>query len=168
MKTINEMISNYHKEFVGLPGYRPIVRNNQENDAFELVVLKILYGKYLPEFTKSNVSEFCKYIIAPPDNGIDIFYQHEDGDDYSFDIIQVKNAELNESELRTAILGMQRTIEDYCKNPASINSDSCRDIFSFSRLHLLLVYCLIDTVHQALKTRVILQRLKIGIRQLCP
>lgn len=134
MKTINEMISNYYKEFVGLPGYRPIVRNNQENDAFELVVLKILYGKYLPEFTKSNVSEFCKYIIAPPDNGIDIFYQHEDGDDYSFDIIQVKNAELNENELRTAILGMQRTVEDYCKNPASINSDSCRDILSNSNL----------------------------------
>ena len=67
-------------------------------------------------------------------NGIDIFYQHEDGDDYSFDIIQVKNAELNEAELRTAILGMQRTIEDYCKNPASINSDSCRDILSNSNL----------------------------------
>lgn len=134
MKTIDELVSEYYKEFVGLPGYQPIVRNNQENDAFELVVLKILYGKNLPEFSKSNVSEFCKYIIAPPDNGIDIFYQHEDGDDSAFDIIQVKNSELDENELRNAILGMQRTIDDYCKNPMSINSESCREILSNSNL----------------------------------
>ncbi|MBR6694181.1 MAG: AIPR family protein [Clostridia bacterium] len=134
MKSINELISSYYTEFVGLPGYRPIVRNNQENDAFELVVLKILYGKFLPEFTKANISEFCKYIVAPPDNGIDIFFQHEDGDDCSFDVIQVKNSALDENELRNAILGMQRTIDDYCKNPLTVNSDSCREILSNSNL----------------------------------
>ncbi len=134
MKSINELIDQYYQDFVGLPGYRPIIRNNQQNDAFELVVLKILYGKHLPEFTRTNIGEFCKYIIAPPDNGIDIFYQHENGDDYSFDVIQVKNTALDENELRNAILGMQRTIEDYCKNATSINSESCRDILSNSNL----------------------------------
>jgi hypothetical protein len=116
MKTIKELINAYYEEFHGLPSYRPIVRNNQINDAFELVVLKILFGKNLPDFNRHNVTEFCKYIIAPPDNGIDIFYQHENGDDYAFDVIQVKNTSLDEAELRTAVLGMQRTIDDYCKN----------------------------------------------------
>lgn len=134
MKSINELISSYYEEFKGLPGYRPIVRNNQENDAFELVVLKILYGKFLPEFCKSNISEFCKYVVAPPDNGIDIFYQHEDGDECSFDIIQVKNISLDENQLRHAIVDMQRTIEDYCKNPSSVNSESCREVLSNSNL----------------------------------
>ncbi|MBO5373838.1 MAG: hypothetical protein J6A54_00115 [Clostridia bacterium] len=134
MKTINELIDQYYSEFVGMPSNRPIVRNNQKNDAFELVVLKVLYGKHLPELIKSNVSEFCKYIIAPPDNGIDIFYQHENGDDYSFDVIQVKNSSLDESQLRGAVLGMQRTIDDFCKNASSINSESCREILSNSNL----------------------------------
>lgn len=134
MKAINELITQYYNEFVGLPSNRPIVRNNQLNDAFELVVLKILYGKDLPEFTKSNINDFCKYIVAPPDNGIDIFYQHENGDDYYFDIIQVKRADLNENDLRNAILSMQRTIDDFCKNPKSINSESCREILSNSNL----------------------------------
>ena len=58
MKTIIELMEQYYAEFVGLPGNRPIVRNNQQNDALELVVLKILYGKDLPEFTKSNVNDF--------------------------------------------------------------------------------------------------------------
>lgn len=134
MKSINELIDQYYGEFVGLPSYRPIIRNNQKNDAFELVVLKVLYGKHLPEIIKSNVSELCKYVVAPPDNGIDIFYQHENGDDYSFDVIQVKNAALDESQLRGAILGMQRTIDDFCKNPTSVNSESCKEILSNSNL----------------------------------
>ena len=134
MKSINELIKQYYDEFVGLPGNRPIVRNNQPNDAFELVVLKIMFGKELPEFSKSNIGDFSKYIIAPPDSGIDIFYQHENGDDYYFDVIQVKNTSLNESELRNVITSMQRSIDDYCKNPRSINSDSCREVLSSSNL----------------------------------
>lgn len=134
MKDIKELTQKYYEEFKGMPSYRPIVRNNQENDAFELVVLKILFGKNLPEFSKSNINELSKYVIAPPDNGIDIFYQHEDGDDYTFDVIQVKNSSLDESELRTAILGMRRTIDDYCKNPNSINSENCKEILSASYL----------------------------------
>ena len=134
MKSLKELQQKYYDEFKGLPGNRPIVRNNQENDAFELVVLKILYGKELPEFNKTNVLEFCKYVIAPPDAGIDIFFQHENGDDCTFDVIQVKNTALDESELRNAILGMKRTIEDYCKNPKTITSENCKEVLSKSSL----------------------------------
>ena len=134
MKTLNELQEQYYEEFKGLPGYSPIIRNNQLNDAFELVVLKVLYGKFLPEFIKTNVAEIANYIIAPPDGGIDIFFQHESGDDYCFDVIQVKHTALEEKELRTAIIDMKRTIDDYCKNPASIKSDSCKSILSKSSL----------------------------------
>ena len=134
MRTLSELQQIYYEEFKGLPGNRPIVRNNQENDAFELVVLKVLYGKDLPSFSKSNITEFAKYIIAPPDAGIDIFFQHENGDECSFDVIQVKHSALDESQLRTAIVGMKRTIDDFCKNPKNIVSESCKEILSSSAL----------------------------------
>lgn len=134
MKTLSELQAQYYDEFKGLPGYAPIVRNNQTNDAFELVVLKVLYGKLLPEFTKDNVSVLCEKVIAPPDNGIDIFFQHENGDESSFDVIQVKCAELDEAQLKTCILEMERTIDDYCKDPKKIKSESCKSILSNSNL----------------------------------
>ena len=134
MKTIDDLLKQFYDDFKGLPSNRPIIRNNQINDAFELVVLKILYGKELPMFSVENISQFCEFIIAPPDNGIDIFYQHENGDEYSFDVIQVKNCVLDENEVRQAFINMQRTIDDYCKSPLSINSDSCREVLSRSSL----------------------------------
>lgn len=134
MKTLLELQEQFYEEFKGLPSYRPIVRNNQQNDAFELVVLKVLYGKFLPEFTKNSASVLSNYIVAPPDAGIDIFYVHEHGDENSFDVIQVKNTALSENELRTAILGMKRTVDDYCKNPKSITSESCKEILTNSGL----------------------------------
>ena len=73
MLTLDELKNTYYQEFKGLPGNMPIVRNNQPNDAFEMVVLKVLYGKTLPEFIKENATIFSSYVIAPPDCGIDIF-----------------------------------------------------------------------------------------------
>ena len=134
MKSLNELKKEYYEEFKGLPSDEPIVRNKQENDAFELVVLKVMYGKLLPEFTKENATTFSKYIIAPPDGGIDIFFQHESGDESSFDVIQVKNSELDESSLKTCILNMKRTVDDYCRDPKLLKSESCKKILSESNL----------------------------------
>lgn len=134
MKSLSELQKQYYEEFKGLPGNNPIVRNNQPNDAFELVVLKVLYGKLLPDFTKEHITAFTDFIIAPPDNGIDIFFQHENGDESSFDVIQVKNSDLDESQLKGCILEMERTIDDYCKDPKRIKSDSCKTILSKSNL----------------------------------
>lgn len=133
MSTIENLINEYYDEFKGLPSYNPIVRNNQKSDAFELVVLKIMFGKVLPEFKKENIDKLSEYIIAPPDSSIDIFFQHENGDEYSFDVIQVKNSELKEKELSDAITLMKRTIDDYCKDPKVI-SENCREILSKSNL----------------------------------
>ena len=45
LKTIDELIDEFFTLFEGKPSVNSIVRNNTRNDAFELVVLKILYGK---------------------------------------------------------------------------------------------------------------------------
>lgn len=130
---MQELLKKYYEEFKGLPSNRPIVRNNQINDAFELVVLNILYAKELDfTFNKEHINEIAKYIIAPPDSGIDIFVEKENGDEFSYDVIQVKNCDLTESELRHSITDMKRTILDYCKNPKLVQSESCREIISNS------------------------------------
>ena len=74
MKTIDELIDEFFTLFEGKPSVNSIVRNNTRNDAFELVVLKILYGKILDlQFDIEHIDELAKYIIAPPDEKIDIF-----------------------------------------------------------------------------------------------
>ncbi|SNU06666.1 AIPR protein [Lachnospiraceae bacterium] len=131
---MNELINQLYEEFKGI-GSPAIVRNGQKNDAFELVVLKILYGRLLDlTFDKEHIEEIQKYIIAPPDAGIDIFIEKGDGDDSVFDIIQVKNKELTESELRDAFSTMERTVRDFCKSPINISSENCREILSKSSL----------------------------------
>lgn len=132
---MDKMIDESYGKFVGLPSAKPIVRNGIRNDAFELVVLKILYEKLLDiKFEKDYVDAIAKYIIAPPDEGIDIFVEKENGDESFFDVIQVKYAALSESELKTAINNMERTISDFCKSPLNVSSTTCREILSNSGL----------------------------------
>ena len=132
---MDKLIDELYGKFVGLPSTRPIVRNSTRNDAFELAVLKILYGKILDlRFEKEYVDNLAKYIIAPPDEGIDIFVEKESGDEFFFDVIQVKYTSLNESQLKTAINDMERTIADFCKSPLNVSSTSCREILSNSGL----------------------------------
>ena len=134
-KSIDELIKEYYEEFKGLPGEKPIVRNNQINDAFELVVLDVLYGKRLGlSFKKDNVVEISKYIVAPPDGGVDIFIEKTVGDESYFDVIQVKNAALSPVELKKEMQYMRSTISDYCKNPLKVTSENCREILSNSSL----------------------------------
>lgn len=133
--TIHEMIDKYYEEFKGLPSNAPIVRNNQKNDAFELVVLNILYSKQLRfSVDKNHLEELSRIVIAPPDGGIDLFIERSSGDDYTFDIIQVKHAALTQSELKTAILQMKRTIDDYCQDPHLVDSPSCLKVLKNSNL----------------------------------
>lgn len=65
LKTIDELIDEFFTLFEGKPSVNSIVRNNTRNDAFELVVLKILYGKILDlQFDIEHIDELAKYIIA--------------------------------------------------------------------------------------------------------
>lgn len=131
---MQELINEYYEEFKGI-GARSIVRNGQVNDAFEIVVLKILYGRILDlTFDKDHIEDLEKYITTPPDSGIDIFIAKEEGDESFFDVIQVKNKALTESELRNAISTMERTISDFCSSPTNVSSESCRELLSASSL----------------------------------
>ena len=124
-------MEDYYKEFEGLPCNYPIVRNNQPNDAFAIVVLDALFGRFLDfKIEKSNIKEIAKYVVAPPDGGIDIFFQQEDGDEYSFDVVQVKNSALTEDEIKVAFMRMKRTVSDYVKNPQKIKSESLKEVLS--------------------------------------
>ena len=135
MFDVNELIKTYYNEFQGLPSNNPIVRNGQQDDAFEVAVLDILYGKQLGlTFNKSNISEISKYIIAPPDGGIDLFIEKTVGDESTFDVIQVKNSAETPTELKAAMTYMKRTISDYCKDPMKVQSDNCREMLSNSSL----------------------------------
>ena len=132
---IDELTLELYEKFKGLPSNNPIVRNNQIDDAFELTVLKILYEDDLGlSFDSSQIDELAKYVISPPDEGIDIFIEHTAGDESSFDVIQIKNKVLKSSEIKTAFALMERTIESFCKDATKISSESCREMLSNSNL----------------------------------
>ena len=59
---MQEQIQKYYEEFHGV-GEPAIVRNNHVNDAFEVVVLKIMYERLLDiVFDKDHIEDLQKYI----------------------------------------------------------------------------------------------------------
>ena len=127
MQKLDALIEQYYNKFVGLPTHNPIVRQNQKNDAFELVVLETLYGKEkeidIEKMNNSDINTLIKYIVSPPDDGIDIVIEHEGIDENFYEFVQVKNTELNQSEIKQALSYMEKTIETYLKKPQDICSN---------------------------------------------
>ena len=133
---VSELNDKFYEKFKGLPSGAPIVRNHIKNDAFALTTLKILYQPELDiEFEPSQASELAKYIIAPPDGGIDIFVEHQDDDECIFDVVQVKYRSMRRSEIKAAFAMMKKTIDDFCNDASSIDSISCKEILSTSNLN---------------------------------
>ena len=127
---VKELVDNFYRNFAGLPNQRAIVRNNTMEDAFTLAILKIMYGETIDyEIVPENVDKISKIIVAPPDSGIDLFVEIEDGDEYYYDIIQSKYSELTEEEIRVCFLGMRDSINQYLKNPNNIKSN-LRDVIA--------------------------------------
>ncbi len=113
-----ELMHELYEEFRGLPNNYPIVRNNIENDAYPLAILKLNYEKTLGiEVSAANIDVVASCIVAPPDSGIDMFIEIEDGDEYYYHIIQVKYSDLSESQIRSCYTEMQDTIKNYIKDP---------------------------------------------------
>lgn len=113
-----ELMNELYEEFRGLPNEYPIVRNNIENDAYPLAILKLEYGKLLGiDVTSENIDVAASYVVAPPDSGIDMFIEIEDGDEYYYHIIQVKYSELSESQIQGCYNEMQSAIKNYLKDP---------------------------------------------------
>lgn len=62
-----------------------------------------MYGETLDcKISPENVDKISK-IVTPPDSGIDLFIETEDGDEYYYDIIQSKY-KLTEEEIRVCFL----------------------------------------------------------------
>lgn len=132
---LENLTKKMYDTYKGLPSNAPIVRNGQIGDAFELTVFKILYGFDLNlSFVASEADEIAKYVVAAPDEGIDIIVQNDDGDDVSYDVIQVKNKPLTQSEIKASFAIMKETINNFCSDIAKISSESCKKILSNSSL----------------------------------
>lgn len=127
---IRQRIDYCYQKFQGLPSNAPIVRNNIEQDAFVIVVFEIIYKDlFSTEINSENINILSKYIVAPPDGGIDIFIEKEDGDEYTYDIIQVKYSGLAEQDISQCFANMKRTINLYLKSPKNV-TQNLRSIIS--------------------------------------
>ncbi len=124
MFDLDNEISKTYEKFKGLPNGAPIVRAKFKDDAFPIVALKVIYNNQIEEIETADILTLAKYVVAPPDSGIDIVVQRDDVevDVRHFDIIQVKNYGLKPSEIKKEIMYMKRTIVDYLKKPQSVNT----------------------------------------------
>lgn len=125
MEKLDDLIEQYYEKFKELPTGKPIVRLNQKNDAFEIVVLETLYGKEkginVSKMTSGDIDKIAKYVVAPPDDGIDLIVEREDIDGNSYDFIQVKNAVLSQLDIQQAISYMEKTVSKFISKPADVN-----------------------------------------------
>lgn len=129
--TIQEKIEEYYDLFKGLPSTKPIVRTNQINDAFEILAYDLLFrkNKYGEVLTIENISELELCIVPPPDDTIDIFYEEEEGDDFIYHIVQVKNTVLPEADIKACFATMKRSIDTFIKKKKDLN-ENLRTIIS--------------------------------------
>ena len=129
--SITNKIQEYYNIFKGLPSINPIVRQSQFHDAFEIVVFDLLFRaeRYRSELTVENLYELEKCIVPPPDETIDIFFEEEDGDEYKYHVVQVKDSILQESEFKSCFSNMKRAIDTYLNDRKAV-SVNLRSIIS--------------------------------------
>ena len=131
--TTNELIQELFEKYRGLPNRNQVVRNSTENtynDAYPLAILKIIYGKKLGlEFEEQGeIEEIAKYVVAPPDSGIDMFIETESGDECYYDVIQVKYKDLSESEILSCYTDMVDAVKRYVNDHGTVNPNLRRVI----------------------------------------
>lgn len=128
-ETTLELMQELYEEFRGLPNEHPIVRNNTPNDAYPLAILKLNYAKTLGiDVVADKIEVVSSYIVAPPDSGIDMFIEIEDGDDYYYHVIQVKYEELTESQIHACYIQMKEAMRNYTRDSSLVSSNLRRVI----------------------------------------
>lgn len=128
---LEERLNNIFKIFEGLPNDKKIVRKNTKKDAFPILVLELLFKHFhnKPTFTKDHLIFISERVVAPPDNGIDIFYEQIDGDEHYYHIVQVKEQSLANKDITDCFSIMKRTIKSYIKNRKTV-SDNLVNVIS--------------------------------------
>ncbi|MCG8608801.1 hypothetical protein MJD09_27920, partial [bacterium] len=119
---MDRRIKQLYDLFNGLPNNRPVVRQNQIGDAFTLLVLETLFKNYhnIVSLTQANLKEISSRIVPPPDEGIDIFFEQREPDENYYHVVQVKNSELSQHEIKQCLSLMRRTVATYLKNPKDV------------------------------------------------
>ena len=122
MIDLNERISELYEQFKDFPTKNKIVRINQKDDAFELVVFEILFQN-LHGIKKLNFNEeahreiVLKSIVPAPDDSVDIFFEEEDLDDRKYHIVQVKNSDLDPQKIEDLFILMENSIKKFLRKP---------------------------------------------------
>jgi hypothetical protein len=122
MTNLDERIQELYEQFVDFPPKNKIVRNEQRDDAFSLVVFEILFQNY-HNIKKLKYDEelhreiLCQYIVPPPDDSIDIFFEEKDLDECIYHIVQVKNSYLSPREIEQCFVLMENSIKIYLNKP---------------------------------------------------
>lgn len=126
--TINERLSEIFENFNGFPNHSPIVRSGQRNDAFVLLTFEILFQNYhnIKRFEPENEDHreiLTQYIVPPPDDYIDIFYEEPDIDEKRYHIVQVKNSILTQSEIETCFTMMEKSVNMFLNSPKDLKKN---------------------------------------------
>ena len=125
MEQIEKRISELYESFQGFPPRNPILRLNQKNDAFVFFVFEVLFQNYhnINKFSyeDSNHRELLlQYVVPPPDDSIDIFFEEKDLDENRYHIVQVKKEELTPGKIENCFVLMENTIKLYLKKPKDV------------------------------------------------
>ncbi|WP_028510238.1 AIPR family protein [Ruminococcus sp. NK3A76] len=128
---IDDRMNRYYEEFKeqGDLNTNCIVRRGKKEDAFPIVVLEILYRNLLDKPINSShanyskpeaYKEISKYIVPPPDSGIDMIIEKENGDEYEYEFVQVKHSSLRNETIYSCFDKMKSTIKAYLNNPDTV------------------------------------------------
>ena len=128
MNGINSRLSEIYADFKGFPNSSPILRLGQKDDAFVLLSFEILFQDYhnikrLDYNNESHRELLSQYIVPPPDDYIDIFYEEPDIDERHYHIVQVKHSRLTQSEIETCFTMMEKSINMYLNSPKDLKKN---------------------------------------------
>ncbi|MFA6090059.1 MAG: AIPR family protein [Candidatus Woesearchaeota archaeon] len=120
MTTIDERVTEIYLDFQGFPAKNSIVRNGTREDAFVLLVFETLFYNYhgIKKFERGNLEHLAilkNYIVPPPDDSIDIFFEEKDVDENHYHVVQVKNSKLQQVEIEDCFTKMHSKIDLYLK-----------------------------------------------------
>jgi hypothetical protein len=126
--TINERIAEIFEKFNGFPNTSSIVRSGQRDDAFVILTFEILFQNYhnIKLFDSNNETHqeiLTQYIVPPPDDYIDIFYEEPDVDEKRYHIVQVKHSRLTQSEIETCFTMMEKSISMFLNSPKDLKKN---------------------------------------------
>ncbi|WP_462255107.1 AIPR family protein [Ferruginibacter sp.] len=122
MATLDDRINELYNQFIDFPPKNKIVRLGISDDAFTLVAFEILFQNF-HSVKKLNYNEgahrelLCQYIVPPPDDSIDIFFEEKDLDECKYHIVQVKNSILSPGEIEQCFILMENSIKIFLNKP---------------------------------------------------